>query len=479
MKAETAAEDLGLESVRPIASDQRTSTPSAQFWIWAGANVAPINWVLGTIGIQLGLSFAETMAVIIIGNLLGATLFGLFCMMGHRTGANQLVLSRLAFGRRGAYLVCAGQLLMSMAWVGVNTWVVLDFAVAALNRMGIHAGSWMPYAIAAIIMIIQIALAVKGFRAIQVFERWTMPIVLLVMAVMTVLALTRKEFEPLATHGAGPGGIVAMSQLMTAIGVGWSITWLVYASDYTRFVPAGEAPKKVFTATALGMFLPTVWLAGLGAALASSGSATDPAQMVITAFGAMSLPVLLLVLHGPIAANIVVMYSASLAALSMDLRTGRWKIPVATGVTASAVLIWFLNAHDVGESFKQWLVSLVFWMAPWAGICLVDFYVLRRARISVDDCYEPGSTSRLGDFSKNGVLALVAGLVAAWSFQVGAVSALTGPLSRITGGLDLSWLTGMLVGGGAYWLLARKSVAPSPAETEVNLIVGAVSGEPR
>ena len=31
-------------------------------------------------------------------------LFGLFCVMGHRTGVNQMVLSRSAFGRRGAYV---------------------------------------------------------------------------------------------------------------------------------------------------------------------------------------------------------------------------------------------------------------------------------------------------------------------------------------------------------------------------------------
>ncbi|UTP36973.1 purine-cytosine permease family protein [Streptomyces rapamycinicus] len=310
-----------------------------------------------------------------------------------------------------------------------------------------------------------IALAAKGFRAIQVFERWTMPVVLVVMAVMTVLVLTRTEFQPMAQHGEGHGGIVAMSQLMTAIGIGWGITWLIYASDYTRFVPNGVAPRKVITATMLGMFLPTVWLAGLGAALASGGGGTDPAQLVITAFGAMALPVLLLVLHGPIAANIVVMYSAGLAALSMDMRAARWKISVATGVIASAVLIWFLNAQNVAESFKQWLVSLVFWLSPWAGICLVDFFVLRRGRIAVDALYEPARTSRLGDFNKRGSFALAAGLIAAWAFQTGATPVLTGPLSRITGGLDLSWLTGILVGGGMYWLLARRTVAPSLPES--------------
>jgi len=42
--------------IEPVPDSHRTSSPLDQFWIWAGANVAPINWVLGAIGIQLGLS---------------------------------------------------------------------------------------------------------------------------------------------------------------------------------------------------------------------------------------------------------------------------------------------------------------------------------------------------------------------------------------------------------------------------------------
>lgn len=105
---------LGIE---PVPDSHRTSTPLDQFWIWAGANVAPINWVLGAIGIQLGLSLIETLLVIIVGNLLGAALFGAICIMGHRTGVPQMVLSRLAFGRRGAYLPTIMQILMPMGWV--------------------------------------------------------------------------------------------------------------------------------------------------------------------------------------------------------------------------------------------------------------------------------------------------------------------------------------------------------------------------
>ena len=77
----------------------------------------------------------------------------------------------------------------------------------------------------------------------------------------------------------------AITQLMTAIGVGWAISWLVYAADYTRFVRPAHSTRSVFWATALGMFVPTVWLAGLGAAVAGGASGTDPSDLVISAFG--------------------------------------------------------------------------------------------------------------------------------------------------------------------------------------------------
>jgi purine-cytosine permease-like protein len=114
-------DDHGIE---PIPAAARDSTPWQQFWIWAGANIAPMNWVLGALGITLGLSLVETIAVVAVGNLVGCTVFGLFNLMGHRTGVNQMVLSRAAFGRRGAIVPGVVQGLLTMGWVGVNTWVV-------------------------------------------------------------------------------------------------------------------------------------------------------------------------------------------------------------------------------------------------------------------------------------------------------------------------------------------------------------------
>ncbi len=107
-----------------------------------GANIAPINWVLGALGIVLGLSLVETIIILVVGNVIGCAFFGLFCVMGHRTGVNQMVLSRAAFGRRGAYLPATAQLVMTMGWLGVNTWVVLDLCLGIFKHMGYAIPAW-------------------------------------------------------------------------------------------------------------------------------------------------------------------------------------------------------------------------------------------------------------------------------------------------------------------------------------------------
>jgi hypothetical protein len=47
----------------PTATGVWQNSVSAQFWIWAGANIAPINWVLGALGINLGLGLRDTFIV--------------------------------------------------------------------------------------------------------------------------------------------------------------------------------------------------------------------------------------------------------------------------------------------------------------------------------------------------------------------------------------------------------------------------------
>jgi len=460
---------LDEHGIEPIPADDRTSTPLQQFWIWAGANLAPINWVLGALGIILGLSLVETLLVLVIGNLVGCTLFGFFCIMGHRTGVNQMVLSRAAFGRRGAYLPATAQMLMTMGWLGVNTWIVLDLVLGIFKEMGYeNPGTGTKYAVGIGIMLVQAVIAVVGFYWIQSFEKWTVPVAAAVMALMTVLAYTKVDVVWNTSTVSGGDKWTAITQLMTAIGVGWGITWLSWSSDYTRFIKPETPERKVFWSTFAGIFVPTVWLGFVGASIASAGTETDPAALVTAAFGGTSILILFLVMHGPVATNILNLYSATLAALSLDIKAARWKVALIVSAVGTIALIAFIQSDSFAQDFDNWLVSVVVWIAAWGGVMLVDYYIIRRGKIDVAGLYDDPATARYGDINWAAVIAALVGLVAGWSWQYGLVEFMQGPIAKATNNTDLSWLAAFVVSGGLYYVLRpilAKEERPTAAPT--------------
>jgi NCS1 family nucleobase:cation symporter-1 len=452
-------------SLVPVPASARTSTVSHQFWIWTGANVAPINWFLGSLGILVGLSLWQTIAVLVLGNLIGMVTFGFFVLMGQRTAVSQMVLSRSAFGRRGAYLPAALQGLLAVGWCAVNTWIILDLVVALVGKLGYDGGTAFKVAVAVVIMVLQVWLAAIGFRAIARFERWTVPVTLVVLAAMTIVAWSSGDvkwgYAGDGLHGAALWS--ALSTIMTAIGIGWGITWFAYASDYSRFVGPEVPRSRLFLGSVLGQFLPTVWLGVFGATLATVSQAVDPGELVVDTFGALAVPVILLVIHGPIATNVLNIYSCGLCAQTLDWDVDRRKLSYGVGLFSLAFTIFLIVNGDFASSLDAWLAGLVTWVAPWGAIMLIHFYVVRHQQVDVDALFAPVGSSRIVDVSWPALVAFVVGMVATWSFEYAVPTALQGPLASAIGGIDLSWLAGAVVAGGLYWVLASREPATEPA----------------
>jgi hypothetical protein len=99
--------------------------------------------------------------------------FGVFTLMGKRTGVSQFALSRMAFGRRGNNVPSIINGLITLAWIGVYTYVVLDLATYCLHELGLPDNDATEYSVAAVIMIIQLIIGTLGFYAIRTFEKGT------------------------------------------------------------------------------------------------------------------------------------------------------------------------------------------------------------------------------------------------------------------------------------------------------------------
>ncbi len=378
-----------------------------------------------------------------------------------------MVLSRSAFGRRGAYLPSVLMFLMTLGWIGVNTYFPVKISVAILGQLGVADTTAVTFLVMTIVMGVQVLIGVYGFYAIRTFEKYTVPVTAVIMVLMSIMAWTRPGVVNWGLTSALPPGahFAMLTALTTAIGVGWGISWVTWASDYSRFVPHSVPSSRVFWYSYIGMFVPTVWLAILGATIASVTADTDPAKMVSAVFGGVtSVLVLLMVLHGPLATNILNVYSAALAALSAGVRMSRFALAIIAGVVGYLVTIYFVFAPSFASAFDNWMVSLLMWMSPWAGVILADFYIKRRARIAVAELYAAPERSAYGDVNWGGMIAFLVGLAATWSVQYGLVAPLQGPISKaLLGGADLSWLVGILVAGGLYLALGR-ATAPAVAQ---------------
>jgi purine-cytosine permease-like protein len=166
-----------------------------------------------------------------------------------------------------------------------------------------------------------------------------------------------------------------------------------------------------------------------------------------------------LVLHGPIATNILNVYSTSVSALTVDFNVRRHVRTIIVGLFATAFTIYLVFAGSLAEQLDAWLATVVAWASPWAAIMLVHYYIIKREDIDVEALYQSPSESRVGDVNWPAIICLIIGLVMTWLFLYGLVAPLQGPIARSLNGLDLSWLAGMLTAGLLYYALYRLGMA--------------------
>ena len=124
--------------------------------------------------------------------------------------------------------------------------------------------------------------------------------------------------------------------------------------------------------------------------------------------------------------------------------------------------IYFVFAPSFAKAFDNWMIGLLLWMSPLAGVILADFYIKRRSGST-----SPNSIARLsGAPTATSTGAAIDRLPGRPGRRLvvedGLVPALQGPIStELLGGADLSWLVGIVVAGAVYLALSRRRMVPA------------------
>ncbi|MEA2444577.1 MAG: nucleobase:cation symporter, family, partial [Thermoleophilales bacterium] len=148
-----------------------------------------------------------------------------------------------------------------------------------------------------------------------------------------------------------------------------------------------------------------------------------------------------------------------LTLLALGIKLPRWKTIIIDCVIATALSVYAIFYKDFTTAFTEFLSLMIIWIAPWCAVFLVDA-ILRRFQYSTSDLLaaQGGSYWYSKGVNRAGFASFLLGAVATF-FTTNAVR-WQSPLSTdVLGGADLSIPVGMLVAGGAYYVLRRRQLA--------------------
>lgn len=370
-------------------------------WMNDVHNIGNYTFAAGLFAIGLGA--VPSFFALLIGILVVFWGMNLMGYMGQKTGVPFPVMSRIAFGIHGAQIPAMLRAVIAIAWYGIQTYlasiavVVLALRIApSLEPMtqssflGLSHLGWICFIS---LWAVQLLILSFGMEVVRKFQDWAGPIVWVVMLVMAVWMLVLVGSEISWTPPDALSGVAMWREMLGAAGLTISIygTLMLNFCDFSRFAPDRKSIRRGnfwglpinFTAFAMVSIIVTA-----GSYAMFGEIITDPAHIIakvpntfVLVIGALMFAVATMGVN--IVANFVspAYDLANLAPKYISFRTGG----IISAVAAVVVLPW--NLYSSPAVVNYFLGGLGALLGPLFGVMIVDYWLLRRARINIPDLY--------------------------------------------------------------------------------------------
>ena len=457
----------------------RHGQPRELFFIWMGSNIIFTYVIYGVIAGSFGLSFWPTVAALVLGNLLYLVV-GVLSLTGPRTGTSTMVVSRAAFGWMGNIPACFFNWLTVLGFCVVNAVV----GTLALLQIAAEIGLTETTTLKAICMVLAVlvtfVVAIFGHATVVVLQRWFTYGLAVGAIFLAAFVIPKAQVSGLTLPLAADSALGAWLLAFFVFGGGGPYSYYTVPGDYSRYLHPDTPKRPVVLWTAFGAMIPAIVLGLIGIAAATATDMTDPVGGLAALTPKWFLvPFLLLLVGGSTTNNFINLYSSGLNLQAMGVPLPRSRSVFVDAILVTGGTIYALFISDFTTSLVNFLSLMVIWIAPWAGIFLVDMY-LRRIT------YDPIGLHQIREgpyryeqgWNLRGLAALAVGIVAGGAFANSTLW--RGPLVDLIAGGDLSVFVGLVAGAGVYYGLMRSVIRRQLAETSPTIAVGghAVGADP-
>jgi NCS1 family nucleobase:cation symporter-1 len=452
------------EDLAPVPKEKRTWGTYDFASLWISMAVCIPTYMLASGLIAGGMSWKQAIATVLLGNLIVLIPMVLNAHAGTKYGIPFPVFVRASFGVRGANIPAVLRALVACGWFGIQTWIGGQAIHSMLKILwpasaDFAAGIWVCFFA---FWLINMWVVWKGIETIRVLDGVGAPFLLIVgLALLWYTVSKAGGFGPVLNT---PGKFQTTGEFLryfipslTGM-VGFWATVALNIPDFTRYA---KSQKAQVWGQALGLPATMAMYSFIGVAVTSASVVLfgqpiwDPVELLgkfnqpLVAFVAL-IALLIATLTTNVAANVVSPSNdfSNLNPRKISFRTGG----MITGVIGVLMMPWKLLS-DLSAYVFGWLVGYSALLGPVAGVMIADYYLIRKARLSVPDLYRRNGIYEYSNgINGKAVVALLVGIAV-------ALLGLVIPGMRLL--YDYAWFVGFGVSGAVYLVMVQGAPAPA------------------
>ena len=461
-----AQEKKGLietHSIDMVPDHERHGTPFSQFTLWFGANMQVTSVVDGALAVVFGADALWACIGLFIGNILGGAVMALHSAQGPRLGLPQMISSRAQFGVLGAIVPLVLAVLMYLGFATTGT-VLSGQAINGI--LGVET----PAVGIIIFGSLTVLLALLGYKYIHVLGRIATITGLLGFSYLTIMAFVK--FPVASLFGVKPFELTTFL-LAVSLSAGWQLTFGPYVADYSRYLPRSTPQSATFWNTFWGTVIGTQWAMTLGVIISAASLAGYGGNFLknqvgylgeLAGIGIIAVLIYMVIVIGKLTVNTLNAYGSFMSLLTITTALSGKKSASTTqralfivGMIAASVCIALFASKDFLNLFKNFVLVLLMVFTPWSSVNLIDFYLISKENIDVPALYDP--QGRYGTWNAPALVSYFIGVLIQIPFMAQAMY--TGPITKLLGGTDISWIVGLLATAFIYYPWAKRcNVAP-------------------
>ena len=408
--------------------------------LWVGMSVCIPTYTLASGLISQGMSWTQALFTIFLGNLIVLVPMILNAHAGTKYGIPFPVFLRASFGTFGANVPALMRALVACGWFGIQTWiggaaiytlhsVIFGFTPAGPEDLLPVLGlSWGQLACFLFFWAINIVIILAGINTIKWLETLAAPFLLAIGLGLLAWGITEGGGLSVvlseSTVSQVRGGLTdgfnfwgAFWPSLTAVEGFWA-TLSLNIPDFTRYA---VSQREQMLGQLIGLPATMTLFSFIGIAVTSAtviifGEAIwDPVVLLgrfsnvfVVGFALFALTVATLSTN--IAANVVSPANdfSNLWPRVISFKRGG----IITGIVGILIFPWRLYS-DLSNYIFTWLIGYSALLGSVAGVMLVDYYILRRRRLDVEDLYRVDGKYAYGGsgFNWRAMVAVVAGIL--------------------------------------------------------------------